>query len=330
MAVLERGKKKGEEGYGQGKVSISEGADVLLDEEKMVEELLSCIESPNYSPPMLPAVAMDLMTLSQKADVEIDEVVKLLEQDGLIAGRVLKMVSMSSMSGVVKITSLSEATMRLGLLKIRDLVMEIAMNMRVFRSEDYGDAMETLRVHAMQTAHLSRTVCKYTPIEGEFAFMAGLLHDVGIAGTLLALSERKTRRKGPPDLTSIWPALDRVHQRAGQIMAKQWELPLDIQLAVSAHHQVLVGGQAHPLAATVAVANQVCHELGTGVIPKEGDSLDPMDALERACLESHTFVDQSTRKTLDHAREALGIDDQTLGLIREDAKSVLEQLGGQG
>lgn len=329
MAFLERGKKKGEEGYGQGKVSISEGADVLLDEENMVDELLSCIESPNYSPPTLPAVAMELMTLSQRADVEIDEVVKLLEQDSLIAGRVLRMVSMSSMSGVVKITSLGEATMRLGLLKIRDLVMEIAMTMRVFKSEDYRDVMETLRVHAMQTAHLSRTVCNYTPIEGEFAFMAGLLHDVGIAGTLLALSDRKTRRTGPPDLTSIWPALDSVHQRAGEIMAKHWELPMDIQLAVSAHHQVLVGGQPHPLAATVAVANQICHELGSGVIPKEGDSLNERDALEQACLQSHAFVDQSTRKTLDHAREALGIDNPTLALIREDAKSVLEQLGGQ-
>lgn len=327
MAFLERGKKKGEEGYGQGKVSIAEGADVLLDEEQMVEELLSCIESPNYSPPTLPAVAMDLMTLSQKADVEIGEVVKLLEQDSLIAGRVLKMVSLSSMSGVVKITSLREATMRLGLLKIRDLVMEIAMTMRVFKSEDYGDAMETLRVHAMQTAHLSRTVCKYTPIEGEFAFLAGLLHDVGIAGTLLSLSERKTRRKGPPDLASIWPALDRVHQRAGEIMAKQWDLPSDIQLAISAHHQVLVGGQPHPLAATIAIANQLCHDLGTGVIPKEGDSLDQMDALERACLESHAYVDQSSRKTLDHAREALGVDDKTLSLMREDAKATLEELG---
>ena len=327
MALLGRGKKKGEEGYGQGKAVISQGADVLLDEEEMVEKLLGYIESPNYSPPTLPAVAMDLMTLSQKADVEIAEVVKLLEQDSLIAGRVLKMVSLSSMSGVVKITSLNEATMRLGLLKIRDLVMEIAMNMRVFKSEDYGEVMDTLRIHAMQTAHLSRTVCKYTPIEGEFAFMAGLLHDVGIAGTLLALSDRKTRRKGPPELASIWPALDRVHQRAGEIMAKQWELPADIQLAIAGHHQVLVGGQAHPLAATVSVANEVCHELGTGLIPKADDSLDQMDSVERACLESHAFVDQSSRKTLERAREALGIDDPTLALIREDAKSVLEELG---
>ncbi|MFK7898625.1 MAG: HDOD domain-containing protein [Myxococcota bacterium] len=330
MALIPRGKKKGEEGYGQGKVVISQGADVLLDEEQLVKELLDYVESPDYSPPTLPAVAMELMSLSQKVDVEISDVVKLLEQDSMIAGRVLRMVSLSSMSGVVKITSLSEATMRLGLLKIRDIVMEIAVNMRVFKSEDYGGAMETLRQHATQTAHLSRLVCNYTPIEGEFAFMAGLLHDVGIAGTLLALAERKTRRRGPPDLTSIWPALDRVHQRTGEVMAKHWELPSDIQIAISAHHQVLVGGYPHPLAATVAISNQLCHEVGTGVIPKEGEALEKMDPLERACLESHAYVDQSSRKTLEHAQEALGIDSKMLGLMREDARTMLEQLAAEG
>ncbi len=48
LAFLKRGKKKGEEGYGQGKAAIAEGDDVLLDEEAMVEKLLGMIESPDY------------------------------------------------------------------------------------------------------------------------------------------------------------------------------------------------------------------------------------------------------------------------------------------
>ena len=82
-----------------------------------------------------------------------------------------------------------------------------------------------------------------------------MLHDVGIAGTLLALSDTKGKRKTPPDLISIWPAVDRVHQRAGELMAKHWELPADIGFAISAHHQVMIAGHAHPLAATVSVVS---------------------------------------------------------------------------
>jgi len=322
------GKSKGEEGYGQGKVSIAAGDDVLLDEEEMVEKLLAMIESPDYRPPTLPAVAVELMTLSQRADVEIDDVVALLEQDSMIAGRVLKMVGTAGMAGAVKITSLREATMRIGLATIRDIVMEIALNMRVFKSEDYGDTMDLLRQHATVTAHYARILTKYTTLDSEFAFMGGLMHDVGIAGTLLALSETKTRRKPPPDLIAIWPAVDRVHQRAGELMAKHWDLPPDIQIAISAHHQVMIGGHAHPLSSAIALANEMAHFFGVGVIPKEGEAMAEMSEMEADCVRSHTTVDRTGAKTLSHAREALSLDEKTLGLIRAEAEEVLVNLAG--
>ena len=323
-----QGKSKGEEGYGQGRAAIAEGDDVLLDEETMVATLLGMIESPDYRPPTLPAVALELMSLSQRTDVEIDDIVALLEKDSMIAGRVLKIVGSATMAGAVKITSLRQATMRIGLMRIRDIVMEIALNTRVFKSTDYGDTMELLRGHATATAHVSRIVCKYTALEAEFAFMAGLMHDVGIAGTLLALSDAKGRRKTPPNLISIWPAVDRVHQRAGELMAKHWDLPADIQMAIAAHHQVMIQGQAHPLASALAVANELTHELGVGVIPKLGASLGSMSEDEADCVRAHTSVDRSGDKTLEHARTALGLDEKAMGLIREEAEVAVAALAG--
>ena len=326
MAFLRRGKKKGEEGYGQGQAKIAEGDDALLDEDAMVAQLLECLEAPDYRPPTLPAVAVELMSLSQRSDVEIDEVVGLLEQDSLIAGRILKVVGSAAFTGATKITSLKEATMRVGLNTIRDLVMEIAMNMRVFKSPDYADTMDLLRRHATATAHLCRVVCNRTTVDAEFAFMAGLLHDVGIAGTLLALSDKKGKRKSPPDLISIWPAVDRVHQRAGELMAKLWELPPDIQITLAAHHQVILKGEVHPLAATVAIANEVAHSLGAGVIPKEDGALSELTETERDCIRSHTSVDKSGKGTIKHAIDGLGLDEATLLEIRKEGQAVLATL----
>jgi HD-like signal output (HDOD) protein len=207
--------------------------------------------------------------------------------------------------------------MRLGLQTIRDLVMQITLEMRVFKSADYADTMELLRRHATATARLCRVVSKYTALEAEFSFMAGLLHDVGIAGTLLALSDRKGARKAPPDLIAIWPAVDRVHQRAGELMAAHWTLPPDIRFALGAHHQVLIQGYPHPLAATVAVANELATELGAGVVPKAaGDD----DSEAAACLVAHTEVDRSPAPTLAQAREALRLSDATYALLRKDAE----------
>ncbi len=320
------GKKKGEEGYGQGKAAIAFGDDVLLDEEAMVAKLLACLEAPDYRPPTLPSVAMELLALSQQSDVDIDDVVTLVEKDTLITGRLLKLVQSPIYSGVGRLSSLRDALMRLGLRTLRDLVVEIAMNMKVFRSEDYTETMELLRRHATATAHLCRVVCKYTEIEGEYAFMAGLLHDVGIAGTLLALSDRKGPRRQPPSLIAIWPAVDRVHQRAGELMADHWGLPAELKLAVSAHHQVMVGGHPHPLAATVCLANELAHELDCGVIPKESDRLQTMSELEKDCVRSHTAVDRSGPKTLEHAITALRLGEPQLQLVREEARERIEQL----
>jgi HD-like signal output (HDOD) protein len=265
------------------------------------------------------------MSVAQRTDVKIDEVVKLLEQDSLIAGRVLKVVGSAVYTGVGKVTSLREATLRLGLNTIRDLVVEIAMNMRVFKSTEYAETMELLRRHATATAHLCRVVSRYTTIDAEFSFLTGLLHDVGIAGTLLALSDDKAKRKAPPDLISIWPALDRVHQRAGELMASHWALPPDIRFALSAHHQVLLQGYPHPLAATVAIANELAHELGAGVTPRASDADEKPDE-ERDCLRAHAGVDRSPAATLAQASEALGLAEANLSLIRREAEDVIASL----
>lgn len=320
------GKSKGEEGYGDGYVTIAFGDDALLDEDQMVEKLTACLEAPDYRPPTLPTVAAELITLAQQPDVDFSKVVRVLEQDSMIAGRILKVVQSPLYSAVSKVTSLDDALVRLGLTMMRDLVLEISMNMRVFKSQDYGDTMDLLRRHSMATAYISKVVCKYTAIDGEYAFMAGLLHDAGIAGTLLALSERKGAKTKPPDMIAIWPAVDRVHQRAAELMASHWTLPAEIGMVMGAHHKVILEGYVHPLAATVCVAEEIAHQIGYGVIPKEDSVLSEFTELERDCVRSHSMVDRSTAKTIEHATTALALSELQLDLIREEAKTLIEQL----
>jgi HD-like signal output (HDOD) protein len=323
------GKRKGQQGYGEGRAQIAFDDDVLLDEEHMVEAVLACLKAPDYEPPTLPTVAVELMQLSQQPEVSFEEVVCLLERDSMLAGRVLQIVQSPLYSGAMKTESLHAALVRLGLRTLRDIVMEIAMNLKVFKSEDYAETMDLLREHSTATAHLARAVSKYTATEGEYAFLVGLLHDVGIAATLLALSHNaaspRTRRR-PPDLIAIWPAVDRVHQQAAELMAEHWGLPHDIRLAIGAHHQVLIEGFPHPLAATVAIANQLAHDLGHGVVPKESTPLSTLSERERDCVSSHSEVDRCGKKTLEHARTALNLNDAQIKLIESDAAALLGEL----
>lgn len=317
MALIRRGKKKGEEGYGRGRAAIAFDDDVLLDEEAMVAALTACFEAPDYQPPTLPAVAMELLELSRQPEVDFADVVSLLEQDSLIAGRILKVVRSPIYAGAVEITSLHEAISRLGLRTLRDLVLQISMNMKVFKSKDYAETMDLLRRHSAVTAQAAKALCRHVDFEGEYAFMAGLLHDVGIAGILAALQERRSKGSTPPDLISIWPAVDRVHVRAGELMAEHWGLSDDVRCVLANHHQVLVGGEPHKLSAVICLADEMARELGFNLLPKVDEDAPASDDLRRDCIRSHTGIDTSSERTLEHAHEALGLNMADWDSIRD-------------
>ncbi len=321
-----RGKSKHEEGYGRGEASIDVDDDVLLDEEALRERMLATFRAPDFSPPELPSTAQQVLSLSQSPDVEIDKVVELLENDEMLAARVLRVASSPAYAGAAKIESLSGALMRLGLLTVRDVVLQVAMNLRVFRCDAYEAPMARLKQHSQATAHLCRVVCKYSSaVEAEFAFLCGLLHDVGIAGILLALGEAP-RRKKPPDLSVLWPAIHGAHGEAGALMAKLWDLPAELPWVLGAHHRVEIEGYPHPLAGVVCIADHLAAELGAGLVPPAGDEDEAGEVDPCAGLETHPGTDRSGPVALDRAREALGLTGATWELIEKDAAEQLERM----
>ena len=80
--------------------------------------------------------------------------------------------------------------------------------------------------------------------------------------------------------------------------------------------------------ATVAVANELAHDLGHGVIPKEGAQLETLTEMERDCISGYTTIDRSTDKTLERAREALQIGDEQMRLIEAEARKLLPDIEG--
>jgi HD-like signal output (HDOD) protein len=307
-------------------VDLEFADEILLDEDEVTARLLETFSNPSYRPPKMPGVAMELMNLAQKLDVTFDEVVALLEQDAMLTGQVMRLMQSVVYSGQTRITSLKQALVRMGLRNLRDIVLEASLNMRVFRSDAYADTMERIRRHSTLVAHVSRVVCKYTSMEGEYAFICGLLHDVGVAGILIALSETAAK-DAPPDLIAIWPAIDRIHPEAGVLMAKHWELPAEVQMVVGAHHKVLIDDFPHPLAATVCLAEDIAHQLGAGLVASDSDDPGGTTSLEATCLQSHTNVDRSRPRVLEHASQALCLGAAQLDLIKDEAAEIQENLG---
>jgi len=316
------GRRPEDPDYGLGEHTIDCDKLGLIDEQELTARLIRTFDAPGYRPPRLPTVAMELHALSKKPDVEFYHLERLLEQDAILAGEVLSLARSAYYSGTRQVESLRDALVRLGMQKLREIVLQAAMSLRVFRSTSYRGCMERLRYHCRATAHLCRLTSRYTPVGEEQAFLCGLLHDVGIAGILLVLGDVGQGKKAP-DLAVLWPSIEAAHARAGARMVKLWKLPPEVVLAVEGHHQVRIYGADHPIAATVCLAEALATELDMGFVPTGAKAREESD-LDDSGLLAHGRIDRTDDATLARARQALAMSDSTLEILRVDARKWAE------
>lgn len=276
----------------------------------LCEELLAALGDPDYRAPPLPEVALELMSLSAREDTNVDQVVLLLERDAMLAATVLRLVGSAIHSGRSPIRSLREAVVRLGVQGVRDAVFQVALSRGVFSIPGYADTMTTVARHSTVTAYLARAVCRRAALETDMAFICGLLHDIGFAGLLLAVSQMEGNEAPPIEL--LWPDIDRVHEHASHLLCQRWSLPAQLVAVAGQHHHLHTGEHA-TLAAAVRLADHLSARFGAAVLGPlrdgqrlAGDHEVPFD-LELTCSE-------------------LGVSEETLTAIVSDAERLVPEI----
>ncbi|MEW5741985.1 MAG: HDOD domain-containing protein [Myxococcota bacterium] len=287
---------------------IEEGGAAVATEDEVGSTLERLVTAPGYRPPLLPSVALELMALSARADVEVEEVVQLLERDALLAARVLQVARSPLYAPQMELRSLKSAIVRLGLNAIRNIVMEVSLSARVFKAPVYADALEAIRRHSTAVAYLSRMVARQTAIDPEFAFLCGLLHDVGLSVSLVAMADQARGGKAP-DLELLCPALDALHERVAGIVSEHWKLPVELKLVLERHHGLTLGGVVHPVAAIVALADELAVLHGRSPQPPRQCDAHRVDAPD----------ERRRRRALDSLQLDLGHYDK----LAKDAAAVL-------
>lgn len=299
-------------GYGRGEVAIDVPEPTLVEARTLKERLLTTFRSPNYRPPVLPAVATELLALSRRADVGFQDVTKTLERDPMLAAAVLRLAQSPAYATRIAPSSLLDAVQRLGLLTVRDMVFQVVVGMRVFRAPGYDTLMEKLRRHSILTAHATRLICTRTALASEQAFLCGLLHDVGFSGVLLALTDLPIKER--PPLSAMISALSDMHDEAGAMMARIWELAPDIQLVLQKHHDFDRTRMPHPLIAAVTYAEALAADHGAGLsIPLDGLS---------GCEELAEALDRPRPERVDAAVQFLGLTPTTRTLIERECAAL--------
>jgi HD-like signal output (HDOD) protein len=290
--------------------------------DEVTEHLRRTFASPGYRPPMLPAVAIEMMRLAQLPDVKFEEVVALLQKDPVLAAKVLSIANSATYTSRSPITTLQQASVRLGLKTMRDLVLEASLHLKVFRAPGYQPAMTRLGRHSTAVAHVTRAVCRRTNVEAEYAFLCGLLHDVGFAASLLAISSDPTWRKSSFEV--LKSVLDEVHEEASGLLTRIWKLPEGIQRMVATHHDPAPGGKTELVNATLIVAEQLVWEAGAGMEPPPPDAAAMSMETPEAPIDG---VDVNWSGLVLEACRALRMDELGMAAARVEAFKLVEALG---
>jgi HD-like signal output (HDOD) protein len=275
------------------------------------ERLISVFEDPAYRPPPLPGVAMELLALSNRTDARASEVVRLLEQDEMLAGSVMRLVSSPIYSGRSKITTLKEAVVRLGFKVVRDMVFEVALRSGVFDLDEYAETVAQVQRHSTTTAYIARIVCNKARIDGDQAFICALLHDAGFAGLLFAVTHFEGAES--PPLDQLWADVDALHERASGILARLWGLPSSMADIVGHHHH-LHTGEFSKVAAAICVADRLSRSFGADVV-------GPADSQGIAIA-----ADAVSDIDFEIARAELAISDVKLDEIQAEAEQLVPQI----
>lgn len=294
---MSRSHRRHESGYGQGihTINVDDVDAFLVDPGEVAELVHNILRSPDYRPPLLPAAAMEVHRMSMSSRVDFDAVVAVLEQDQVLASDVLRVAQSPMFARRVPPASLGDAVSRLGLGNIRDIVFGVAFGAKVFRAPGYAEVMESIRDHSVASAQIARVLAKGTAV-ADYAFLCGLLHDVGAAAVVLALAQAQ-RRVAPEALAT---ALYELHEEAGQVLLEAWDLPQQLLSAIAAHH-----APSEREGALALVAHTIASELGH---PLRVTNLD---------------VEPESASQLVRACELLRLSEAGLDRLRRDAATVL-------
>lgn len=297
----------------------AEHAGVPLTDQQLWDALTRTFQSPRYQPPTLPAAASELLSVSSEREVELDRLIDLLERDVTLASRVVDLCNSPLYGATEVVYSLEAALISRSLPQLRDVVMEAALGVRIFKTAGYSEAVDRVRLHSTAVAHLARTIARFTSLDTEHVFLCGLLHDVGFSAALVALGDGLRGERLRP-VVDLWPALHALHETVGGSVATLWKLPPEIGMALRLHHSMKVGEVVHPVAAIIVLAEAIAQEHGFGLVPRarkvSGVELQPLlfgpHKLDAPCL-SQVLT----------AKAALDFDHQTMQRIRDAAAPVL-------
>ncbi len=226
--------------------------------------------------PALPHIVGQVLARVGDAHASTSELERLIEQDMVLAGKVLKLVNSAFYRRKQPVGSIKEAVSILGFASLRSLVLAASTsNILLVDLDPYGMTRGGLWRNSIATAAVARTAGikgASGPELAEEFFAGGLLRDVGllILSPFLARSGVRLKKVTDPDiLLAERKAVGFDHGWVGDRLAEKWQLPATLRACISRHHRDPASDEpsAARHLAVIRLAERLVYAAGVGMHP---------------------------------------------------------------
>jgi serine phosphatase RsbU (regulator of sigma subunit) len=199
--------------------------------------------------PILPERAFRIINACNKKSVDALQLGRLLEQDPALSMEILRIANSAYFGFSAQVTSVAHAVALIGQRTLRHIVLCVAMRDALKAEQLPALSLESFWSSALRRAVCARALARQAGLDTDIAFTVGLLQDFGL---LVLFYLYPNRIAEWPELYELAPderyAMERqlfhtTHDQVGNLLARNWNLPQVLSLAMGHHHHLPPSGE---------------------------------------------------------------------------------------
>ena len=216
--------------------------------------------------PTLPEVAQELLLELDNDESSLESISEKIAMDHALTAKVLKLANSSHFGLNSRVVTIQQAAALLGVQNIKNLLRMTILVNRFPATNCPGFDFRAFWRHSIATANCAELISRALHMKHDFAFTAGLLHDIGRLVLVIYYPSEyaeviKYRDLNDCELIEAERYIMQTdHIDAGLALAQQWHFADAVQEAIKGHHQPDIKG-IHALAPVVHIANAIVHAL---------------------------------------------------------------------
>lgn len=224
--------------------------------------------------PTLPELARHMLCNLDDEESSLDSICEKVAQDQSLAAKTIKLANSSLYGANSKVVTLQQAVAMLGVKNVKNLIRMTSLANSFPVSRCRGFDFKAFWRHSVATAICAELISRTLHMKHDFAFTAGLLHDIGRLVLVTRFPkeyEKVLACQAQRDCHLIdaeHAILGIDHVATGLILAVHWQFSDAIQDAIRGHHEP-DDKELNSVAAIVHVADVIVHALDLSQSEKE-------------------------------------------------------------